>query len=287
MKIHSLDCATLCPASRRLVNGDGGWLEPARMVCHCWLIEARDGLVLVDTGIGLADVEDVRGRLGGWFAGVVRPRAERTQTAAAQIEALGYRREDVRHIVPTHLDLDHAGGLPDFPHAEVHVLRPEHDAALARRTQMERRRYRPAHFAHGPKWRIHDVQGDRWYGFESVRALGDGDDEILLVPLFGHTRGHCAVAARGPRGFQLHAGDAYFFHGEVRGGPATPPGLAFFERLAAIDVATMRANQRRLAELVRTHDEVRVHCAHCPVEYEAMRAAIEPPAASGRAYSNE
>ena len=272
MKIHSLDCATMCPASRRLVNGTGGLFEPARMVCHCWLIEGPGGLVLVDTGIGLEDVADVRGRLGGWFQAIVRPRRDPAATAAAQVEALGFRREDVRHIVPTHLDLDHAGGLPDFPHAEVHVMRAEHDAALAPRTQMERRRYRPAHFAHGPRWRIHEVAGERWNGFERVRALGDGDDEVLLIPLAGHTRGHVAVAARGPRGWQLHAGDAYFFHGEVRGGPATPPALALFERLAAVDADMMRANQRRLAELVRTHDEVRVHCAHCPVEYEQVRA---------------
>ena len=38
-------------------------------------------------------------------------------------DGAGFRREDVRHILVTHLDFDHAGGLPDFPDAVVHVQR--------------------------------------------------------------------------------------------------------------------------------------------------------------------
>lgn len=54
-----------------------------------------------------------------------------------QIDGRSYRIEDVRHIVLTHLDLDHAGGLPDFPHAKVHVhatepRRPAPNCALDR-----------------------------------------------------------------------------------------------------------------------------------------------------------
>jgi glyoxylase-like metal-dependent hydrolase (beta-lactamase superfamily II) len=41
-----------------------------------------------------------------------------------QIERLGFRREDVRHIVITHFDFDHIGGLVDFPdnHARLAEL---------------------------------------------------------------------------------------------------------------------------------------------------------------------
>ena len=51
-----------------------------------------------------------------------------SQTAIRQVEALGFSATDVRHLVPTHLDIDHAGGLPDFPEAELHVWRPEMEA---------------------------------------------------------------------------------------------------------------------------------------------------------------
>jgi glyoxylase-like metal-dependent hydrolase (beta-lactamase superfamily II) len=279
MRVHHIDCATMCPVSARLVNGRGGWLAPARMVCHCLLIEGRDGLVLVDTGLGTADIDDPRGRLGGAFVTVARPGLAREQTALAQIERLGFQRADVRHIVPTHLDLDHVGGLSDFPEAQVHVFEPELRAAMQRTTVGERGRYRVAQLAHGPRWVSHALAGDRWLGFDRVSVLGE---DVALVPLVGHTRGHCAVAVRDDRGWLLHAGDAYFFRGEVD--PVKPrctPGLALFQRLAAVDDVARRANQVRLRTLVHDHGrQVRVFSAHDPVEFDVFvaQAAREEPA---------
>jgi glyoxylase-like metal-dependent hydrolase (beta-lactamase superfamily II) len=279
VKIHSIDCGTLCPLTARLVNGTGSWFGRGRMVCHCWLIETSDGLVLVDTGLGTADLAHPTERLGRGFELVAGAPADPAGTAVARIQALGFKPSDVRHIVPTHLDLDHAGGLPDFPNAEVHVFRPELEAALGRTTLREQGRYKPVQWAHGPRWKSHDVAGERWLGFESVRALGAGDEEVLLVPLVGHTRGHCGVAARDEKGWLLHAGDAYFFHGEVRGDAPVPPGIAAFQRIVAMDRRRMLANQVRLRELVATRapgaNHVRVHSAHCPVEFDE-RVATSP-----------
>ena len=58
------------------------------------------------------------------------------ETAAHQIAALGYSLDEVRHIVLTHLDLDHAGGMADFPRAQVHVLAAEHNAAFKARRDL-------------------------------------------------------------------------------------------------------------------------------------------------------
>lgn len=62
----------------------------------------------------------------------------------------GFRREDVRHIVLTHLHFDHADGLDDFALATVHMLRRERDSAQAQRTWLDRQRYptRPTPFPH-------------------------------------------------------------------------------------------------------------------------------------------
>jgi glyoxylase-like metal-dependent hydrolase (beta-lactamase superfamily II) len=267
MKVHHISAATLCPLSARLVNGAGGWLSRGQMVCHCWLVESDDGLILVDTGIGSADLRDVSGRLGAWFERVVRPDTSPETTAIAQVRRLGFDPRDVRHIVPTHLDLDHAGGLPDFPWATVHVFRPEHEAAMRPASRKERERYRPVHFAHGPRWDLRDVEGERWFGFRGVHAI-DGRDDVLLIPLVGHTRGHAGVAVRTADGWQLHAGDAYFHHREMEATPSCTPGLALFQRLVVIDERQRRENQARLRALVQSHgDEVTVHCAHCPVEF--------------------
>jgi glyoxylase-like metal-dependent hydrolase (beta-lactamase superfamily II) len=286
MRVHHLNCGTMCPPFERLVNGSGSLFGRGRMVCHCLLLETRDGLVLVDTGLGTRDVEDPKGRLGGLFLGLTRPRLSRSETALAQVEALGFRASDVRHILPTHLDLDHAGGLPDFPDATVHIFAPELEAARARATSNELRRYRPAHFAHGPKWQVHEVSGEKWFGFESVGALGGTDEEVLLVPLVGHTRGHCGVAVKTQDRWLLHAGDAYFFHGEVHAEPPVcPVGLALFQSQVEIDRGARLANQARLRDLSRAHGgEVDVLSAHCLVEYE--RALVEArPSAATRAYA--
>jgi len=271
VKVHHISAGTLCPLSARLVNGEGGLLSPARMVCHCWLIESDDGLILVDTGVGTQDLADVGGRLGRMFKHVVRPDTARESTAIARVRALGFDPADVRHIIPTHLDLDHAGGLPDFPSATVHVFEAEHHAAMHPATLPERERYRRVHFAHEPRWDLRSEQGEPWFGFAGVRAI-DRREDILLIPLQGHTRGHCGVAVRTEQGWLLHAGDAYFFHGELDEPHRCTPGLALFQRMVAIDNRQRLANQARLRELVREHgSEVTVHCAHCPTEFDALQ----------------
>jgi glyoxylase-like metal-dependent hydrolase (beta-lactamase superfamily II) len=276
MRVHHLNCGTMCPVSARLINGSGGWLARGRMICHCLLLETADGLALVDTGLGTGDIADPRGRLNRQFIELTGPRLVREETALAELEQLGFLARDVRHIVPTHLDLDHVGGLSDFPDAVVHVHADEHAAAMARRTRRERNRYRPLQWAHQPRWQLHRQGGDRWFGFESVRALPNSDDEVLLVPLPGHTRGHAAVAVRSDRGWLLHAGDAYFFHGEIHGAVShCPPGLSLFQRLIAMDNEARLRNRDRLRALAQAHGgEVRIFSAHCPVELERERAAV-------------
>jgi glyoxylase-like metal-dependent hydrolase (beta-lactamase superfamily II) len=275
MRVHHLNCATMCAFGGRLLSGEGGYLERARLVCHCLLVETDGGLVLVDTGLGLGDCADAAGRLGGPFVRVTGPRLDPEETAARQVERLGFRRSDVRHIVVTHLDLDHAGGLGDFPDARVHVHEPELDAALARATLPEKNRYRPAQWAHGAKWQRYRAGGERWNGFECVRDLEGLPPEVLLVPLVGHTRGHAGVAVKDDRGWLLHAGDAYFFHGEMH--PTAPwctPGLAFFQRLVAIDDRARRRNRDRLQALARDADAaVRIVSAHDPSELAREQAA--------------
>jgi glyoxylase-like metal-dependent hydrolase (beta-lactamase superfamily II) len=239
------------------------------MVCHVLLVETNDGLLLVDAGLGTEDMAEPIRRLGRAFTIVTRPELDRAQTAIAQIEALGFKPGDVRHIVPTHLDLDHVGGLSDFPHAKVHVFEPELRAATERRTGGERGRYRLSQVAHKPHWVPYSVDGDKWLGFDRVRVIGD---DVALIPVVGHTRGHCAVLVKSERGWLLHAGDAYFFHGEVDpANPRTTVGLGVFQTLAAVDNKARKDNQRRLRELVREHgSEVRVFSAHDPRELEAL-----------------
>jgi glyoxylase-like metal-dependent hydrolase (beta-lactamase superfamily II) len=263
------------PFGRRLVNGTGSPFSSGEMVCHCLLIETEQGLVLVDSGVGLDDVERPAESLGRRFQALARPVLDPDETAVRQVAALGYDIEDVRHIVLTHLDLDHAGGLRDFPRATVHVLKTELDAALSAGTGAERLRYPAAQRAHGPNWQTYEAAGEPWFGFDAVRELTGLPAEILLVPLAGHTRGHTGVAVDSGDRWLLHAGDAYFFHGEVDpANPRSTPGLRLFQALVDTETSTRLHNQRRLLELARTSgDEVTIFSAHDAVELRRHQKA--------------
>jgi glyoxylase-like metal-dependent hydrolase (beta-lactamase superfamily II) len=275
MRIHHLDCCTQCPRGRSAMNGEGHLFERARLVSHCLLVETdAQGLVLVDTGIGVDDVRNIR-RLGPFFGPAMAIDATKVQMPALpQIEALGFRRDDVRHIVLTHVDFDHAGGLPDFPHAKVHVHATEKEAALARATLKARTRYRWPQLAHGPDWETYDALGEPWKGLPAVRQLAGLPPEILALPLPGHSRGHAAVAVDTGRGWLVHAGDAYFHRSVLDRGDAaaTPWGLRLIERLIAVDYKRVRANHAALAELAK-HDDVTVFSAHDSVEFDRLREA--------------
>lgn len=268
-EIHHLNCGTMCPRGARLLAGGGGVLEPARLVCHCLLVEGAEGLVLVDTGFGAGDVARRR-QLGLAFNAVVRPQLRAEETAAAQLRARGFHAGDVRHVIATHLDLDHAGGLPDFPEAEVHVLADELHAARHPGLR-ERSRYVAAHWAHEPRWVEHGSGGEEWFGFQGVRVLPGSGAEILLIPLAGHTAGHTGVAIRDGDGWVLHCGDAFFHHGQVQTPPHCPPGLLAFQALTALDNARRRENVERLRELAARHGgEIELFCSHDPATLDGQ-----------------
>jgi glyoxylase-like metal-dependent hydrolase (beta-lactamase superfamily II) len=271
VKLHHLNCGTMCPRGAKLLSGEGGMLGEAHLVAHCLLIEAGDDLVLVDTGFGTADVADP-GRLGQPFRALVRPKIVDSEPAVRQIAALGLDPAAVSHVVVTHLDVDHAGGLGDFPNAQVHVHKTELEHALNPPLR-ERLRYAQVQWSHGPRWAEHEVAGDRWFGFDSVSLLPGLDAEVALIPLPGHTAGHAGIALNTPDGWLLHCGDAYFHRDEVATPHSCPPGLAVFEAVMNESTKTRKHNQERLRELGRDHaGEVRLICSHDPHLFERERA---------------
>ncbi|MET3961918.1 glyoxylase-like metal-dependent hydrolase (beta-lactamase superfamily II) [Marmoricola sp. OAE513] len=265
--IRHLNCASMAP---RAPFG----LTPDRMVCHCLLIEGPDGLTLVDSGFGTEDL--AQKRMGKAFIALMGASLDPGETAVAQVRALGYAPEDVKDVVLTHLDLDHAGGIGDFPTARVHVFADELDAARKRASAKEKNRYIEAQWAHGPSWVVHDVDagGESWFGFESVTRVSE---DLLLVPTRGHTRGHVAVAVRRPSGgWFLHAGDSYFNHGEKQTPPTCPSGLSIFQSAVQMDKKARLANQDRIRSLHADHgNEVTIFCAHDALEFDALEGVTD------------
>lgn len=272
MRIHHVDCASLCPAARRAINGEGSLLERGTMPAHCLIVETKThGVVVVDTGFGRADAADPDGRFGRLYCQLVGVRRHRPVTLLSHLRRLGLSPEDVRHIIVTHLDVDHAGALPDFPHAIVHVHQAELEAAQ-HPTWRERSRYSQHHWAHGPRWQRYDAEGEPWRGFPAVRQLVGLPPEFLCLPLPGHSRGHWLVVVESAEGPLVHCGDAYFHRGTVEGTPV-PWGIPPFEALIASDRRRLAGNHERLRELACSGQGIRLFSAHDPVELQRLAAA--------------
>jgi glyoxylase-like metal-dependent hydrolase (beta-lactamase superfamily II) len=235
----------MCPRGGHALLGDG-----AELVCHCLLLELPGSLALVETGLGTRDVEDPA-RLGALFRTLVRPRLVMQETALARVRELGFDPHDVRDVLITHLDLDHAGGLSDFPWARLHVFGDEWQAAQ-NPPRRERSRYRAVHWEHAPEVHEYTPEGEDFHGFGTARELDGLPPEILLVSLPGHSRGHAGVAIDEGETTLLHSGDAYFNRAEVSLEESKLPlGLGLFQRAVAHDDAVRRDTQARLREALR------------------------------------
>ena len=214
--------------------------------CHCLLLEDAAGLALIDTGIGLKDIADPVGRIGAAAIAAAGFQFRWADTAVRQLERLGHDPAAVRHVVLTHADHDHVGGLADFPAATVHLSAEEHADIIAGHL-----RFSAAQFSHGPKWQpcSADATVD-WFGLPArPLPLGFASD-VLLVPLFGHTHGHCGVAVRQADRWLLHVGDAYYLRVELT--TDDHPVWALSAAMA-LDDAARRASLAHLRRLHRDH----------------------------------
>lgn len=274
MKIHHLNCATCCPIGGHLMDGMTPGIGPAKLVCHTLLIESEQGLILVDTGLGMRDVQNPKERLSGFFRKVLRPILIESETAIFQIKQMGFDPRDVRHIILTHLDFDHAGGIDDFPNAEVHVMEAERRASANRNTFISKGRYSPSQLSRSKHWNTYFPEGERWFGFQSVRDLEGLPPEILFVPLFGHTEGHAGVAVKTDLGWLLHAGDAYFYRGEMDATYHCTPGLRGYQKMMEVNRHQRLSNQQRLRQLALNHKDVTIFSAHDAMEYLSLKESV-------------
>lgn len=261
MRIMAFHAGAMRPYGGRLWDGHTPGLGPARLVCRCLLVEHPDeGLVLVDTGFGLMDAAEPT-RISAAMRAADRPTLEPDVAAATQLRRAGYDPRDVRHIVMTHLDFDHAGGLSDFPWATVHVSAQEARSARAQMGIKARQRWRLAQLP--AEMEEHIDAGEDWFGFPTLRGTPEG---VRLVPLPGHSPGHCGVAIRaGDGGWVLHAGDAVFAHSELEEEGKAPPLALAYQAAMQSDGSQRKASAERLRALARERGaEVTILCTHDP-----------------------
>jgi glyoxylase-like metal-dependent hydrolase (beta-lactamase superfamily II) len=240
--IHHINCGTLRVAGYPPV------------ACHCLMLEDEKGLALVDTGIGLLDVLNPVGRLGQPLIDMAGLQFHEHQTAVRRIERLGLHPADVRHIVLTHADPDHAGGLADFPQAQVHVAREE-----LNHLETGHGRYVASQFEHQPRWQAYSTSQRLWFGLEARPVALAFSAEVLLIPLFGHTHGHCGVAIQQQDHWLLHVGDAYYLRAELTDEEHPVSALA---KQRADDDEMRRRSLGELRRLFRDHGQEIEMCGY-------------------------
>jgi glyoxylase-like metal-dependent hydrolase (beta-lactamase superfamily II) len=250
-------------ASSRLMTGRGPFRGGHAVSLTCILVERASGLVLVDSGWGSPTVEAPK-RYPGLLFDVTagRPHATREEIALGRVTTLGFRAEDVRDIVLTHLDIDHVGGLCDFPSARVHVSRLEHAARFHRHQPLRSRIHdsRPA-LTHVPRFAIADLVDHAELGFPRTADLF-GDGSVTLLDANGHTPGHCGVLVRNGNQLLVHAGDTFVDARELDGEEGLPLGVRLYRRILHEDKPSVLRSLARFRALHREWPDVRLVNAH-------------------------
>ena len=196
-------------------------------------------LVLVDAGWSTETcARPVRalGRIQAFGLGV---RVRQEDAIVLQLQRLGFEAGRVRAIFATHLHLDHAGGVDDFPNAEVIVSQAE----LKTYWDASSLAYRARDLARAGRIRAIALDETPSYGFPgSADPLGDG--RVVMLDASGHTPGSVAVALRGPRGTFVHVGDAVYQRWEYGASPKGPG-------LLGAALASSRAGVARTLDSIR------------------------------------
>ena len=247
IQIHHLNCVEIQSA------------QHGRAIGHCLLLATPEKLMLIDTGVGLLDTQKPNERIGSQLIDLVGFRFNEQYTAFRQIEALGLNPENVTDCIISHLDNDHIGGLADFPKANVHLSSEEYESFKSGNP-----RYLSTPLAHKPTIVTYPKSAETWFGFEARKLNIDLETNLYLIPLFGHTLGHCGVAFQYQNHWWLYVGDAYYLKAELADEHHPVDELA---AIRADDNAQRMTTLDKLRRFSKEHPEVKMFGYHDPVEF--------------------
>jgi glyoxylase-like metal-dependent hydrolase (beta-lactamase superfamily II) len=235
-----------------LRRGGWDWLPiPAFLVEH-----PGAGPILIDTGLHPSCASGARGNMGPLAPLLYHVRMEHDQALRFALPARGVEPADVNVVVMTHLHIDHASAVSEFPGAMFLADRREWAAAV---DGGERQGYHTRQFDHAFDWRLLDYGADAVESFagfaQTIDLFGDGSVRVASTP--GHTRGHQSVLLRTGHGEVLVIGDAAYTSKALSG--ETRPFLIEDEHLYERSLNEIRRylEQTPTAVAIPGHDPAR------------------------------
>ncbi|MDG6777309.1 N-acyl homoserine lactonase family protein [Thiomicrorhabdus sp. zzn3] len=198
-----------------------------------YLIETRNGRILFDVGCDYHKIADTQLRQHYYENEAFPfgpPQMSEEQRLPNKLEILGLSPLDVDVVFCSHLHFDHAGGLCEFCHADVHVHQRELQAAQEPADEA----YFASDVALPLNWKVQTGEYDL---VEGVRAIESP----------GHTAGHMSMLIELPKGRPiLLAGDAADLQENID--QEVAPGLCWQDK-EVLAVASIR----KLKQLSREH----------------------------------
>jgi glyoxylase-like metal-dependent hydrolase (beta-lactamase superfamily II) len=175
------------------------------------------GPILVDTGLHPSVANDPRDNLGRiaskWFS------LEQGGDVSSQLRNRGISPSDISVVVLSHLHLDHASAISEFPEATFVLSEPEWREATESPKLING--YRPAHYDFAFDYCTVDFDGP---GIDSYGPFGRtfdlfGDGSVRLVFTPGHSAGHTSVILKLPRRDFVVCADVAYTWRQFEGGP--------------------------------------------------------------------
>lgn len=214
-----------------------------------YLIETANGRILYDVGCDYGKISDPRQRECYYENGAFpfgAPRMSEDQRLTSRLAEVGLSPRDVDLVFIGHLHFDHAGGLHEVSHAEVHVHRRELQAARARADA--------AYFSE-------DFSGDyRWHVTNGEYRVAPG---VSAIESPGHTAGHMSMLIELPKGRPiLLTGDAADLQENLDAEIA--PGLCWNDRedLALASIRKLKMLARETGALLWPNHDMAFYLEH-------------------------
>jgi len=214
-KIHGFTTGTVSVKSRFKKAKGGALLSKINflldknftpyMPIWVWVIEHPEGVFVVDTGENARVSEEGYFKKEGPVLNFINTRSFKfdvkpEEEVGPQLAKLGFKQEDIKKVIMTHMHLDHFDGLHYFDQTDILVNRYEWEHPSFALPSLY------------PEWfepQLLDLKHDKQLPFErSLSITSAGDVQFVTTP--GHTRGHCSVLVQTEEMDYFLAGDTTY-----------------------------------------------------------------------------